>query len=160
MNSYAHDLAEYSRWANGRILECAARVDVGDYRADFPGLSFGSLHGTLVHLVGATATWLGRWQATDAGLGVPPADFEDVRRYAEVTDAALVRFVDACSDADLRREVQYLGPDGVTYTDPLLMQLTHLLLHGMQFRAEAAVRLSALGLSPGNLDLTVLLRQG
>ncbi|MEZ4501511.1 MAG: DinB family protein [Dehalococcoidia bacterium] len=156
-------LYEYNAWANRRILERAAEASEDAYLAEFPGLSFGSLHGTLVHLFDGQLIWLRRWQA--AGLdGLGPwtiealPDFEAVAAAAPRLEAALEAHVAALTDADIEGTLTYEAPNGQTYTDPRSLQLVHLVNHGTQFRAEAAVRLTALGLSPGNIDFTVLLR--
>lgn len=169
---YMRRLAEYHAWANGRVFEHASTVPADDYTAERAGLSFGSLHGTLVHLLSADDIWLARWREalppqlfTD--VPVPSArpstdvqhDYAAVARLATEVAAALNGFVEALTDPDLHIEVEYRGPDGVDYRDPLSLQLAHVLNHGTQFRTEAAVRLTELGRSPGNLDLTVLLRR-
>ena len=41
---------------------------MADYLAPFPGLSFGNLHGTLVHLVGAEMNWHRRWTGQGGGV--------------------------------------------------------------------------------------------
>ena len=41
----------------------------------------------------------------------------------------------------------------VTGSLPLWRLLTHLAIHGVQHRSEAAAMMTALGQSPGNLDL-------
>src|SRR5262245_65543187 len=51
----------YNRWANDRILTAARAVSPADYHAPAPGLSFSTLHGTLVHAFVAENVWLGRW---------------------------------------------------------------------------------------------------
>lgn len=159
-------LFAYNAWANGRILDHAERASEADYLADRPGLAFGSLHGTLAHLAGAERTWLTRWvrgpfagRVRLAGLDAPDPDgLKAVRRDIGRLDSRLEAFVATLASDDLDRVVTYRAPNGVEYADPLHLQLAHLVNHGTQFRAEAAVRLSELGLSPGNIDLTVVLR--
>jgi uncharacterized damage-inducible protein DinB len=160
---YFETLFKYNAWANERVLERAAHVAAEDYFADAAGLSFGSLHGTLAHIASGEATWLRRWDR-DLALdslpdGEPPTDFETVRVQLCSIDAALRTFVGGLADEDLDGPITYLGPSGIEYTDPLSLQLFHVVNHGTQFRAEAAVRLSQLGLSPENIDLTVVLRR-
>lgn len=162
--SHFRRLYEYNAWASGRILDRAAEASEDAYFAEVPGLSFGSLHGTLVHLFGGELTWLERWRVpglqelgtTWTTEALP--DFEAVAAAAPPLEAALGAFVASLTDAEIDEPVTYQAPNGETYTDPACLQLVHLVNHGTQFRAEAAVRLTALGLSPGNIDLTVVLR--
>ena len=48
---------------------------------------------------------------------------------------------------------------GEPNAQPLEQLMAHLVNHGTQFPAEAAVRLTQLALSPGDLDLIVYLRE-
>jgi uncharacterized damage-inducible protein DinB len=157
---YFKVLFDYNAWANERILARAEHVPEADYFAEVPGLSFGSLHRTLHHITTGEANWLKRWQISDGGLlpDEEPADFEAVRARTVAVDAALQAFVAGLVEADLHSPITYLGPNGVEYTDPLSLQLAHVVNHGTQYRAEAAVRLTQLGWTPQNIDLTVLLR--
>jgi uncharacterized damage-inducible protein DinB len=68
-------LFEYNAWANARVLEQAARVPEADYYAAVPGLSFGSLHATLVHILVGEIVWLARWRG-----GRPPEALRDARQ--------------------------------------------------------------------------------
>jgi hypothetical protein len=61
--------------------------------------------------------------------------------FAQLTDAAL--------DADNT----YSMPNGSGFTHKLGFQVGHWVNHAQQFRAEAAVRLTSLDLSPGGIDL-------
>lgn len=162
--SHFKRLYEYNAWANARILERAAEAATDAYIAEVPGLSFGSLHGTLVHLFDAQAIWLQRWRAP--GLARAAASWttealptlEAVAEAVPALEAILEAYVDSLTDAQLDEPVTYQAPNGQTYTDPRCLQLVHLVNHGTQFRSEAAVRLTALGLSPGNIDFSVVLR--
>ena len=55
-------LFEYNSWANDRVVEKASEVAEADYLASSDGLSFGSLHATLVHIMLGELVWLLRWQ--------------------------------------------------------------------------------------------------
>jgi len=164
-------LFEYNDWANQRVLEQAAAVPEADYFAPAPGLSFGSLHATLVHLLVAEIVWLARWQG-----GNPPEGLKDARGAArlaqtEVPDFGRLsaiwadarrdqqRFFAGLEDEDVSRPLSYRDQAGNPFTQPLEQLMAHLLIHSTQFRAEAAVRLTQLGRSPGDIDFIVWLRQ-
>jgi uncharacterized damage-inducible protein DinB len=164
-------LYAYNRWAMQRILDRVAEVSEADYHAEAPGLSFGSLHATLVHIVVSETVWLARWQ----GRQLPEAlqdskqarllgtteipDRETLLRMWEENNAAQDRYLAALTDADLEKPLRYTSQEGVANEQPLEPVLAHVVNHGTQFRSEAAVRLSQLGHSPGDLDLIVYLRQ-
>ena len=53
-------LARYNRWANRRVYEACAALSDADYRRPRPAF-FGSIHGTLNHLLAGDRVWLGRF---------------------------------------------------------------------------------------------------
>ena len=58
----------YDEWATNKLIDAAEKVDAAKLQKDL-GASFGSLHGTLVHIYGAQFIWLARWNgSTPAGL--------------------------------------------------------------------------------------------
>lgn len=170
MNDYFRMLFAYNAWANNRVRGLAATVSERDYFADAPGLSFGSLHATLVHLVIAELVWVARWD------GVAPPErlhdarqsnriaAEEVRTFEELvalwTDVTsrVERFV-AQGDLDVNATISYTNLAGEPNSQPLGELIAHFINHGTQFRSEAAVRLTQLGASPGDLDLIVFLRE-
>ncbi|MGE0686063.1 MAG: DinB family protein [Dehalococcoidia bacterium] len=168
---YFRTLFDYHRWATEKVLDIASKVDEADYFAMAPGLSFGNLHATLVHALVADVVWISRFEG-----GLPPealkdariADrlavtevpaFADVRRmYAEV-QPRVETFAAALTDERCEAPVSYRTQYGEPNTQPLNELIGHFINHGTQFRSEAAVRLSQLGHSPGDLDLIIFLRQ-
>jgi len=68
------------------------------------------------------------------------------------------RFFAALGDEDVSHPLSYRDQYGNPFTQPLDQLMAHLVNHGTQFRAEAAVRLTQLGRSPGDLDFIVWLR--
>ena len=170
--AYFLTLFEYNRWANQRILGAAANVPAEAYFAPAAGLSFGNLHATLVHALVAEIVWLARWNGElppDALKDARIADriavmelptFADVRRVYVEEEARQVRFFEALTEKDVERVVSYRTQYGEAYEQPLGELMGHFFNHGTQFRSEAAVRLTQIGHSPGDLDLIVFLRQG
>ena len=162
-------LFRYNGWANGLVLSKASEVPDTDYYATAPGLSFGSLHATLAHTLVAEIVWLARFQHD-----LPPEALKDARQLAanEVPTLAALkslwaaedtkqeRFFATLRDEDVDALLAYQTQAGEPYKQPLRELLLHLLTHGTQFRAEAAVRMTALGRSPGDFDLIVWLRAG
>lgn len=164
-------LIDYNRWANHLIIDRAAEVRQSDYFAAGDGLRFGSLHATLVHILVAEVVWLARWQGRP-----PPERLRNARRAdrlaeTEITtfealvdlwrseEARQQRFFSSLTDRAVSGKIAYKNAYDDSDEQPMSHLIAHLVNHGTQFRAEAAVRLTQLGLSPGDLDLIVFLRQ-
>jgi uncharacterized damage-inducible protein DinB len=154
-------LIDYNEWANARVLQAAGQAGEEAFIAP-ARLSYGSLRGTLVHILSTEITWRQRWQG-----GVSPtallaeSDFETLAdlRWRWVAEAqSLRRFITELDGATLNRPLAYTNTRGIKYQNVLWQLIAHVVNHGTQFRAEAAVTLTQLGHSPGDLDLLAFIR--
>ena len=155
-------LFDYSAWANRRILDAAEGLSQEQFTAP-AGLDYGSLRGTLVHILSAETTWRKRCQE-----GISPSSplVEDAfptlavlrERWSEA-ERAMAAFLASLTDEDLQRTIHYRTTKGVPYENPLWQLLLHVVNHGTQHRAEAAITLTQHGCSPGDVDLIVFLRE-
>ena len=59
------ELYAYNGWANERVRDSIQDLDPEVFQRDL-GASFGSLQGTVAHLVSAQWNWLRRWQGPSA----------------------------------------------------------------------------------------------
>jgi len=155
-------LYAYNRWANGRILETAAKISTAQFVApsDFP---HGSLCGTLVHTLFAEWVWRLRWQGAAPSGHWKPEDFPsltslEIRWQAE--EIKLIEFVDGLVEERLTAEFDYISTEGNPHRRVVWETMVHLVNHGTQHRSEAAAILSAMGQSPGDIDLVVFLNEG
>lgn len=152
----------YNRWANGRILGAAAGISEAQWLA--PGsFPHGGLRGTLVHIFFGEWVWRKRWQGSPRNPRMAPEDFPS---FASLTtrwlaeDVELAAFVDNLNDARLTGEFEYVSTEGGAHRRKLWEAMMHLVNHGTQHRSEAAAMLTAMGHSPGDIDLIVFLNDG
>jgi uncharacterized damage-inducible protein DinB len=156
-------LFAYNTWANHRILVAADGLSAAEYEAVVPGLSHGSIRATLVHALAAEIVW--RRRCVEGVLPttlLPAADvptFAALRQRWLIEDILLREGVARLTDAALAAPLAYRTTRGVPMEDVLWQILAHVVNHGTQHRAEAAVALTAFGRSPGDVDLIVYLRQ-
>ncbi len=154
-------LFEYNAAANERVLASAARIAPGDLVAP-AAVSHGSLLGTLAHVYAAEWVWRMRVEEGRSPAALPtvadvPA-LEAVHERLASEDRAWAELLARCSDEDLDRPVRYANTRGTAFETPLWQIALHVVNHGTQFRAEAAVLLTQRGVSPGDLDLIAYLR--
>lgn len=139
-------LFAYDRWATQKLLAMAELVPYDEWeesnRIDRRGLG-----GIMTHSLGAHERWRAGWQ----GIETPERrEAGPLPSVAELTDAwtaeweALDAYLTSLADDDLH------GP----FEDLVLWQtMAHVVNHGTQHRSEAAVLLTIMGRSPGDLDL-------
>jgi uncharacterized damage-inducible protein DinB len=139
-------LYDYDRWATERILVVAQRIPEFEW-SDPNRIDRRGLGGILTHALGAHERWRSGWQ------GLPrPARREDgpLPMVEDLHAAWLVEwelldgYLGGLADADLDQAFE----DMTTWHT-----LVHIVNHGTQHRSEAAVLLTAVGRSPGDLDL-------
>ncbi len=154
-------LYDYNYWATARILAAAAQLDQEEYTAAGAS-SHGSLRDTLAHTLAAEMTWRCRCQGISPtslpnGAGFPT--LATLQQSWHEEEAAMRGYLATLDDAALDATIHYKTTKGAPLQNPLWHILTHVVNHGTQHRAEAAMMLSSLGHSPGDLDLILFLRQ-
>lgn len=141
--------AAYNAWANERLYEAAAKLSDADYRTD-RGAFFGSVHGTLNHLLVADRIWMRRF----TGAGEAPSQLDailyeqlsELRAARRAEDRRISDYVERLDDAGLAGEFTYrtiASPS--TITQPLAPALDHFFNHQTHHRGQAHCLLSAIG---------------
>ncbi len=149
MQTHFAMFAAYNRWANERLYEAAARLPDADYRAD-RGAFFGSLNGTLNHILVADRIWMHRF----TGEGPQPTQldailFEDLAPLGQARraeDDRIVAYVDGLTDADLAGTFSYrtiTSPADITQR--LAPALAHFFNHQTHHRGQAHTLLTIAG---------------
>jgi uncharacterized damage-inducible protein DinB len=141
MKAHFAMLAGYNRWANRRLYAAAGNLSDADYRAN-RGAFFGSLHGTLNHLLVADRVWMRRF--TGDGPVQTRLDeilFEDLaalERARRNEDDRIAAYIDRLSDADLGRSFTYRTiTQPADVTQPLAPALAHFFNHQTHHRGQA-----------------------
>lgn len=156
-------LFDYNYWANGRILDAAEGLTEEQYTTTVPGMSHGSIRATLIHALAAEQIWRRRCLEGESPTTlVKEADcptLEALRRLWVAEEAAMRAGLARLTGEALAGRVAYRTTGGAPMEGTLWQLLAHLVNHGTQHRAEAAVALTAFGHSPGDVDLIIYLRE-
>jgi uncharacterized damage-inducible protein DinB len=155
-------LFEYNYWANDRILQTAAQAAPEELQQDVK-LSHGSVLRTLVHAMSAEWVWRKRLQDGTSPAGLLDADnfttLDLLRDRWAAEEKAMREFLQGLTDEDLNKKVAYKNLQGTAFSHTLWQLLVHVVNHGTQHRSEAAHFLTQFGHSPGDIDLSVYIRQ-
>ncbi|WP_042704670.1 DinB family protein [Azospirillum sp. B506] len=148
-------LARYNRWANGRLYEVAAQLSDAQYRED-RGAFFGSLRGTLNHILVADRLWLERIE----GAGPKPSsldeilhdDFASLRTAREAEDERILRVLAETPAERFGSILAYRSTEGMPYELPFSQIVTHIFNHQTHHRGQAHTLLSQFGLAAPSID--------
>ena len=156
-SQYCQLMARYTRWMNERLYALLAEMGDDDRRRD-RGAFFGSIHGTLNHLLWGDRMWLGRF------IGEPChvlpfgadmfADFAELRRQREITDQTMADWAGNVTSAWLASTLTYASKvDGRTRALPAAIAAIHLFNHGTHHRGQLTTLIKQAGRDPGITDL-------
>jgi len=153
--------ARYNRLANETLYAACAGLTGAEYRRDL-GAFFGSVHGTLNHLLLGDRIWMARFEGgTSPSTGLDAILFEEFAALREARagmDERIERFFANLPAGFEGRSVRYVNNSGFDSEDPLAVILPHFFNHQTHHRAQVHTMLSQLGHAPPVLDLHRVLR--
>lgn len=162
MKQHFRMFAAYNQWANGRIYDAAADLDEEEFDRNV-GVFFGSMMGTLNHLLAADRIWMKRF----TGEGDAPARLDTILHRAlpglrlarEAEDKRIIDWVAGLSDKALSGRFSYMTvSDMRTVSQRLAPTLDHFFNHQTHHRGQAHAILTVLGKPSLGLDLTMFQR--
>jgi uncharacterized damage-inducible protein DinB len=158
--AYCQLEARYNRWMNERLYALAAEITDDERKRD-RGAFFGSIHGTLNHLLWGDRMWLGRFTGSPCLAAAYGADmfddFATLAREREATDTAMLAWAGKLSDRWLASMLQYrAASDGKERELPAWIAATHLFQHAAHHRGQLTTLLKQAGKDPGVTDLPYL----
>ncbi len=170
--AYVRQMADYNAWMNTNICEAAGRLPP-DALAQDRGAFFGSILGTLNHLVVADTIWLKRFAAHPAQfaalaevgtLALPQrldtvlfTDLAALRAHRVWLDGVIGTFAAELTDADLASTLHYNNTRGQPFSRQLFGVLMHFFNHQTHHRGQVSTLLSQAGVDVGVTDLLMRL---
>jgi uncharacterized damage-inducible protein DinB len=158
--AHAQTMARYNRWQN-RSLYTAADTLSDAQRKENRGAFFGSIHGTLSHVLFGDQIWLHRFAGTakpkaasiaESVTAIP--DWQDLKRERAAFDETIIGWADALDPARLQGNLTwYSGALGREVTRPKWLLVTHFFNHQTHHRGQVHCLLTGLGARPEDTDI-------
>ena len=153
-------MARYNHWQNQSLYAGADRLPDSERRRD-QGAFFGSIHGTLCHLVFGDQAWLHRFAGTPApkvkSIGESAtaiAGWDELKRERVAFDAIIQRWADTLDAAWLEGDLTwYSGAMQRDVTKPKWVLVVHMFNHQTHHRGQVHCMLTQAGVKPDDTDI-------
>jgi len=152
-------MAAYNSEMNRRLYTAAATLDDAARRAD-GGAFFGSIHGTLSHLVWGDHTWMSRfddWEKPGVGISGSAAfvaEWDTLRAARAGADARIEAWAARLTPEDLAGDLTWFsGATGREMRRPRWLLVTHMFNHQTHHRGQAHALLTRAGATLQDTDL-------
>lgn len=157
---YIQMMARYSAWQNASIAKTADSISATE-RQTQRGAFFGTIEGTLNHLLWGDRIWMHRFANTDKPLmdSIPASINESNSwpEYIEARDAMNKTIIDWANDLDpawLVGELSWFsGAVNREVSKSKQTLVVHFFNHGTHHRGQVHCMLTAAGLKPDDTDL-------
>lgn len=152
-------MARYNRWQNESLYREAEALEEAARRLE-RGAFFGSIHGTLSHLLWGDMIWMHRFDGTakpSGGIKDSTAlfpDWSDLRTTRTSFDEVIADWAGRVSTTWLASETGwYSGAMGREVTRPNWLLVTHFFNHQTHHRGQIHAMITAVGGKPDDTDL-------
>jgi uncharacterized damage-inducible protein DinB len=156
---YARAMAAYNSEMNRRLYTAADTLDDATRRAE-GGAFFGSIHGTLCHLVWGDTIWMHRfdgWERPPVGIPGSPswiAEWEALKAARVAADARIEAWAARLTEADLLGDLTWFsGAANREMTRPRWLLITHVFNHQTHHRGQAHALITRAGAQTAATDL-------
>jgi uncharacterized damage-inducible protein DinB len=160
--AYMRTMAEYNAEMNRRLYGAAARLSDGERRMA-RGAFWGSIHGTLTHILWGDRQRMSRfdaWPKRTTPIKQSASMIEDfavLSAEREKADADISRWAAKVDDAWLAEDlIWFSGAANREVPPPLRLPVTHFFNHQTHHRGRAHAMLTAAGQETGDTDLFLL----
>lgn len=166
-------MAEYNHLMNQNIYSACATLS-GEVLAENRGAFFGSILGTLNHLVVGDTLWLKRFHAAGFNLislesvnNLPQPEgldsilftnLSELKSRRELLDQALLAFGKEVSESALHGTITYRNTKGISSTKVFFSVVMHLFNHQTHHRGQITTLLSQLEIDVGVTDLVAIIK--
>jgi uncharacterized damage-inducible protein DinB len=159
---FVRTMAAYNAEMNRRLYAAAARLEEAERRRD-RGAFFGSIHGTLSHILWGDRMWMSRFagwpkpEIAQRGSARLIEDFAELRAARERADADLIAWAAGVDEAWLAQDQTWFsGAAGRELSKPRGLLMAHFFNHQTHHRGQAHAMLTAAGEQTGDTDLFLL----
>jgi uncharacterized damage-inducible protein DinB len=159
-------MAAYNAEMNRRLYAASARITDAERRKE-RGVFWGSLHGTLCHLLWADQTWMSRFdnwpqQAVAQKQSAALVDtFDELQRQRVEADAKISDWAARVSEAWLAQDLVWFSQSAnKELRMPRGLCVTHFFNHQTHHRGHAHAIVTACGEKTGDTDLFLVVPGG
>jgi uncharacterized damage-inducible protein DinB len=155
-------MARYNDWQNRSLY--TAEDGIGETaRLEDRGAFFGSIHGTLSHLLWADEQWMSRFanlpkpvgEARDSPRYCP--DWNELKHRRRELDTNIVAWADAMTPDDVEGDLSwYSGLAKANRSKPRWILYTHFFNHQTHHRGQVHAMLTAAGAKPDDTDFMLM----
>lgn len=169
---YIRTMAGYNRWMNEKIYAAASRLPPDELAAE-RGAFFGSVIGTLNHVLVADLIWLKRFARHPtahaaltplAAIEMPSAldqmlyeDFTRLQERRTWLDGVIQAWADSLTADDIEHVLEYANTRGDRFRKRFAGLVMHFFNHQTHHRGQATTLLTQAGVDVGETDLRALL---
>jgi uncharacterized damage-inducible protein DinB len=161
--AYVRTMAEYNAEMNRRLYRAAARLSEEERRLP-RGAFWGTIHGTLTHILWGDRQWMSRfdgWERPTTPIKESAGmidDFAELSRAREQADADISRWAARVDDAWMNEDlVWFSGAAGREMRASRRLLVTHFFNHQTHHRGQAHAMLTQAGEETGDTDLFLLI---
>ncbi len=165
-------MASYNEWMNAKLYETAGKLSPEQLAADRKAF-FGSILGTLNHIVVGDTAWLKRfathpahYAALDPVRQLPApvsldqilfAEFTALSAHRKMLDVVIGRWAAEVKEEDLAHVLEYRNVNGITGRRQFSSLVIHFFNHQTHHRGQATTLLHQAGQDVGVTDLLALI---